>query len=65
MHPADGVTVTQPPAGLCADCIHAKLIRSSHGSEFVQCELSFSDPRFPKYPRLPVLKCRGHKPNRS
>jgi hypothetical protein len=25
------------------------------------CELSKSDPGFPKYPRLPVLECRGYE----
>lgn len=25
------------------------------------CELSKTDPRFPKYPRLPVLACPGYE----
>jgi hypothetical protein len=25
------------------------------------CQLSLSDPRFTKYPRLPVLSCKGYK----
>jgi len=25
------------------------------------CELALVDPRFPKYPRLPVLACDGYK----
>lgn len=45
--------------GLCADCVNAKKIASSKGSEFLFCELSKSDPRFPKYPRLPVVSCSG------
>jgi hypothetical protein len=49
--------------GLCADCVHAKKIASSKGSEFFLCELSKSDPRFPKYPRLPVLSCSGYQRN--
>jgi len=49
--------------GLCADCLHAKKIASSKGSEFLLCELSKSDPRFPKYPRLPVLSCSGYQRN--
>ena len=49
--------------GLCADCVHAKKIASSKRSEFLLCELSKSDPRFPKYPRLPVLFCSGYQPN--
>jgi hypothetical protein len=47
--------------GLCADCVHARLIISDRGSTFLQCELSFTDPRFAKYPRLPVLICAGYE----
>ena len=48
-------------AGLCAECPHARRIESSQGSIFYLCELSHTDPRFPKYPRLPVLSCGGYK----
>ena len=48
-------------AGLCADCVHATRIYSDRGSLFFRCELSRTDPRFPKYPRLPVLHCSGYK----
>ncbi len=47
-------------AGLCADCIHVKVIRSDRESVFYLCGLSFADSRFPKYPRLPVLSCDGY-----
>jgi hypothetical protein len=47
--------------GLCADCIYATKIQSSKGSVFLLCELSKTDPRFPKYPRLPVLSCTGYE----
>jgi hypothetical protein len=46
-------------AGLCATCKHARLIVSDRGSVFYLCQLSKTDPRFPKYPRLPVLACAG------
>ncbi len=49
------------PAGLCVDCIHNRSIESTHGSVFILCELSLTDPTFPKYPRLPVLSCDGYK----
>ena len=26
------------------------------------CQLSFTDPDFPRYPALPVLACRGYVP---
>lgn len=48
-------------AGLCADCRHAQVIRSDRGSEFYQCRKSFEDPRFAKYPRLPVVRCEGYE----
>jgi hypothetical protein len=49
-----------PRLGLCADCLHARLIESSKGSQFLLCQLSQSDPSFPKYPRLPILACTGY-----
>jgi hypothetical protein len=47
--------------GLCADCVHARLIATDRASSFLQCQLSFTDPSFAKYPRLPVLHCPGYK----
>ena len=46
--------------GLCADCINVKVMRSDRESVFYLCQLSFTDPRFPKYPPLPVLSCDGY-----
>jgi hypothetical protein len=48
-------------AGLCSHCVHARRISSDRGSVFLLCELSLTDRRFPKYPRLPVLACDGHE----
>ncbi len=45
--------------GLCFVCRHARTIRSSKNSEFWLCERSKIDPRFPKYPALPVRTCSG------
>jgi len=45
--------------GLCSGCAHARSIRSAKGSEFSLCERSKTDPRFTKYPRLPVRECAG------
>ena len=47
--------------GLCSDCLHARQLESARGSVFLLCNLSLTDPRFPKYPRLPVLACDGYK----
>ena len=52
----------QVEAGLCASCTHVKQITSSRGTTFYMCQLSATDPRFPKYPRLPVLSCEGYTP---
>ena len=52
----------EPPTGLCAGCTHARRIESVRGSVFILCQLSATDPRFPKYPRLPVLQCSGYSP---
>src|SRR4029079_15110831 len=41
-------------------CAHAAVIRNDRGSTFVRCELSRTDPRFPRYPRLPVVSCVGY-----
>ena len=47
-------------AGLCADCEHARLVDSLHHTTFYLCQRSATDPSFPKYPRLPVIECRGY-----
>ena len=49
------------PIGLCASCRHARIVRSSHGSAYYLCRLAETDPRFPKYPRLPVWRCAGYE----
>jgi hypothetical protein len=48
-------------AGLCADCLFANVIRSDRGAVFYQCQKSFEDSRFPKYPRLPVSVCSKYE----
>jgi hypothetical protein len=47
--------------GLCADCRYIKKIESARGSTFYLCQRSATDSTFPKYPRLPVLQCRGYE----
>ncbi len=48
-------------AGLCGGCRFMRQITSDRGSTFYQCQLSATDPEFPKYPRLPVIRCRGYE----
>jgi hypothetical protein len=47
--------------GLCAVCRHARVIENRRGSRFWLCALGRTDPRFPRYPQLPVLRCAGHQ----
>jgi hypothetical protein len=44
--------------GLCRTCIHSRLLASAR-SVFLRCDLSDTDPRFLRYPPLPVLACDG------
>lgn len=62
MDEPDSTVVRDSVAGLCPGCIHSRRIESARGSAFILCELSRFDPRFPKYPRLPVLTCAGYQP---
>ncbi len=48
------------PPGLCATCRHLELVESPR-SVFVRCALARDDPRFPRYPPLPVLECDGYR----
>ena len=47
--------------GLCATCRHRKENRNDRGSVFIYCRRSETDPRYPKYPPLPVARCPGHE----
>jgi hypothetical protein len=44
--------------GLCARCLHLRLLASQR-SVFVRCGRADSDPRFARYPGLPVRECSG------
>lgn len=48
-----------PAVGLCSVCINARVVLSGRGSRFYLCELAAVDPRFRKYPSLPVVRCPG------
>jgi hypothetical protein len=51
--------VKAPEAGLCNACVHQRVVGTTRGSVFSLCEKSKEDPRFPKYPRIPVVECDG------
>jgi len=51
-----------PPvfSGLCADCAFSRVINTDR-SMFYLCERGLTDPRFGKYPQLPVMGCPGYQ----
>ncbi len=52
-----------PGAGLCDSCRHQQVVRNTRGSAFSLCRRSRDEPeRYPRYPRVPVLRCPGHEP---
>ncbi len=48
--------------GLCGSCRWMRRVASRRGSTFFRCGRADSDPRFPRYPALPVLACAGYDP---
>ncbi len=50
-------------AGLCAQCVHGQRIPHPRaGNDYWMCRKAEEDKSMPKYPRLPVLGCRGYRP---
>lgn len=49
---------TSAEPGLCATCRNSRQVAGAN-SVFLLCELALSDPRFSRYPRLPVVSCPG------
>lgn len=41
--------------------MHVVLTRT--GQRYYRCERSATDAGYPKYPRLPVLRCPGYEPD--
>jgi hypothetical protein len=63
----DKVATKSDPShvGLCLDCLHAKQVEGKEDTFYFLCELSFTNRTFPKYPRLPVLRCPGYVNRRA
>ncbi len=55
------ISLESERVGLCFFCQHTQLVRTDRGSVFYQCQRAATDPRYPKYPRLPVLHCPGYE----
>ena len=45
--------------GLCDRCAHQRMWGNRRGSTFSMCGRAKADERFPKYPRMPVVRCAG------
>jgi len=60
-----GRAPARQPAGLCDSCRHQRLVPNTRGSVFSLCERSRTEEAFPRYPRLPVLRCPGFEPGRA
>lgn len=53
--------MSDPTPGLCERCGWVREVRTPRGSRFLLCGLSRDDPRYPKYPPQPVLRCPGFR----
>ena len=47
--------------GLCRNCRWMRPVTNRRGSTFTRCALAETDPRFVRYPPLPVLSCPGYE----
>ena len=47
---------------LCEMCASVREVVTPKGSRFLLCQLSHTDPAFPKYPPQPVVRCEGYRP---
>ena len=48
------------PEGLCLSCLYARVIPAKANHVYYFCERSVDDPRYTRYPHLPMLTCDGH-----
>jgi hypothetical protein len=46
---------------LCDTCASMREVVTPRGSRFLLCQLSRTDPEYPKYPAQPVVKCDGYR----
>jgi hypothetical protein len=50
-----------PTVGLCETCTWVRIVTNRRGSAFYRCLRADTDPRFVRYPPLPVLQCAGYE----
>jgi hypothetical protein len=51
--------------GLCRSCRWMRAVTSRRGSTFFRCDRADTDPRFARYPALPMLHCIGYEERSS
>jgi len=50
---------------LCESCQHVRVVVSGTGSRFLLCQLAATEPRIPKYPPQPVVRCVKYEATES
>jgi hypothetical protein len=50
-----------PEPGLCGSCVACRVVQTGR-STFYLCERSRTDPRYRRYPVIPVRSCAGFEP---
>ena len=55
------ISLDRERVGLCFTCQHVRPVRTDRGAVYYQCQRAATDPRYAKYPRLPVIHCPGHE----
>jgi hypothetical protein len=53
--------MTGPTVGLCETCTWVRIATNRRGSVFYRCLRADTDPRFVRYPPLPLLQCPGYE----
>jgi hypothetical protein len=50
---------------LCETCTSMREVITPGQSRFLLCQLSKTDPGYPKYPPQPILLCSGYRPRET
>jgi hypothetical protein len=56
--------VIDDSVGLCLSCRWMQVVTTRRGSIFYRCRRADTDPRFARYPALPMLQCVGYEEGR-
>jgi len=50
---------------LCETCARVREVVTPKRSRFLLCQLSQTNPTYPKYPPQPVVRCGGYRPRET